>query len=296
MNFARALSAYADAEPINGLDQPRGVAPIPKRWTAAHVARRMLDAFAIVDAITETPGPRAFGTAWPEMQREFSDLTDERAMANHRIAFEAAALRARRRPKPFEIDMAEEACAWASSVLPVDSQEIDALQLWLLATSRNLNVQRILTRRCTQADAMVTALRARMGVPESVIADPEQLQATARGVAATANILLERAVIDLRRAREAEIRTKPGSPKRIHASRSVRFALEDIVFARKLAVERVRKIALFEKLIIRPPESRIRRSEVMPGKVFGQFTYDERRKAGAEEIAEKLHTRGIAVR
>lgn len=293
MNFARAFAAYADGEKP---DIERDGYIVPKRWTATHVAKRMLDAFGIIDATTTTPGPKMFGNGWPDMMREASDLVDAKAWANHQAAFGSAASRARARPTAAQIDMAEEACGWAPAVLPENSQEIDALYLWTIATARGLNVQRILNRRSSQADAMIAALRRRMGVQETVIRDPEQLQRTIAGVALSANLLLEEAVTELRAARERQARTKPESPKGIRADRDVSDALDDIVFARKHAVERVRKIALFEQLIVRPPEARIRRSEVMPGKVFTHPVYDVRRRDAAEAIADALDGRRVRVR
>lgn len=275
MNFARAIAAHADAEPSDPRDYV-----IPHRWTATHVARRMLDAFRVIDATTTKPGPRGHANGWPEFELDYPRPTKSR----------------RDRPGAAEVALAEEAMLWPATFLPEGSQEIDAIRLWVVATSLGLNVQRILNRRRLEVDAIIAAIRQKAGVDRMEIRDPERLERFIAGVAASANILLEQSRAELKNARERQARTKPGSPKGIRADLDVRDSLDDIVFARKLAVERVRKIALFEQLIVRPPQALIRRSEVMPGKVFAQKYYDQRRKAAAETIADALHRGRVAIR
>ena len=299
MSFQRAIEAYAVADDEVSSDPfQRREYVVPVHWTAYHVAKRLVISVDIVDATTTTPGPKGFGNGWPAMMREFADLIDEQSMREHRAEVERGMLRRKMRPTPNEVGMAEEAIVWPATFLPPDSQEIDALMLWVLSTARDLNVARILARRRAEADTMISAIRRARGENEAAISDPERLKALARGVAATANVMIDEANAAVARARAsaAQAKAQDADKAEQRALRAQQLAAEDVAFARRLALKRLKTIAGLEGLISRGLTERVRRSEVMPGKVFGQCTYDERRKLGAQIIADQLDARGVVVR
>ena len=280
MDFQRAIEAYADATGGENPFDDRGYS-LPTRWTAYHVAKRLFDAYGVVEQITQTPGPRAFGTAWPAMLREWQDLIDADAWKNHGDEYRAGVSRRRGRPEPVEIDMADEAVRWPGLHLRCDDPRHDALTLWVLASVKGFNVSKALARRRKQADAMIAALAPHMGRSKAEVAHPERLDALVRGVVATANVMLEQAQAAAKAAR---------------SDRALAAASQDALFARRHARERLAKMARVEKLLVRPSGARIARSDVMPGKVFSQSAYDEHRKAGAQRVADRLQVLGVAVR
>ena len=283
MSFQRAIEAYAGVPDDDDQGDPfsRREYVVPTLWTPYHVAKRLVVAFDILEAITHAPGPQMYGNGWPLMLREYSDLVDEDSLRNHRAEFERAAVRRRLRPTPIEIDMSEEAIGWPGAFLTLGGQEIDALVLWTLSTVKGLNVSRLLMRRRARADAMIEAIYPYANRSSAPITDKARLEGAVAGVLLTANIML-----DLARAAAREARSDV----------SQRNARADAVFARTFALERLRKQVQIEALIARPARVRIKRSEVMPGKVFNQAVYDDRRKLAAQIIAEKLDLLGVTVR
>ena len=297
MSFQRAIQAYAtdDDLPVDPFQRREYV--VPAHWTAYHVAKRLVVSVDIIDATTTAPGPKGHGNGWPAMMREFADLIDEQSMREHRAEVERAMLRRKMRPTPNEVGMAEESIVWPAQFLPPGSPEIDALMLWVLSTAKDLNVARILARRRAEADAMIEAIRrARGEVVPKLKPDPERLAALARGVAATANVMIDEVNVAVAKARAAVAASKEKDKAEQRAVRAAQLAAEDVAFARRLALARLKTIAGLKGLISRGPSERIRRSEVMPGKVFGQFTYDEKRKLGAQIIADRLDAAGVVVR
>lgn len=280
MNFERTLRAYADVE---GGEDPfdAGDYVVPTRWTAYHVAKRLLDAYRAVEVSTRVPAPKAFGAAWPEMRREWADLLDADARRNHAADFESTVARARARPNSIEIEKAEEAILWPATFLDPDSPECDALNLWTLASATGRDVSKVLAKRRARADAMIEAIALSMGQPEAVVRDKKRLEGAVAGVLLTANRMLDAARAAAREAR---------------SDRTLAKAREDAVFAREFALDRLKRQVRIEALIARPVGQRLRRVDVMPGKVFTQRPYDEKRVAGAQLIADALERRGIKVR
>jgi hypothetical protein len=281
MSFRRAIEAYAGApgDEDDGDPFQRREYVVPKVWTPYHVAKRLVVAYDIVEATTSTPGPAAYGNGWPAILREFEDLVDSDAMRHHKVDFEKSILRRRLRPTPMEIDMAEESIGWLAEHLTPGSQEIDALSLWTLATAKGLDVSRLLHRRRLMADAMIEAIR-----PNQIgltVMKKGRLEAAVAGVLFTANRMLEEARQAARDAR---------------SDRGSKDAREAAAFARKFALARLRTQVRLEALVTRPAQKRIRRTDVIPGKVFSQSVYDERRKLGAQIVADSLDARGVSVR
>ncbi len=266
-----------DASPplVDALGNP--VYVIPKEWTPAHVLNRLVDAFGVIQRIVAKPGPKAFGTAWPPMMVEFADLLDENA---RRLALAEKDKEAARGGKPnkLQISMGEEAIHWPIRYLAGLDLQSDALRLWLLAQTESFNLERVLSRRRLVAEELVRLLA---GKPEAPKLDVDQLRATARGVVASTNVLLDRAREAARAAR---------SERQLAAARA------DADYARKRARERFSKIAHRERLIERAKVQKIPLTEVMPGKVLHRQTLDKMRWEAAGIVAAELRKARVLVR
>lgn len=250
-------AAYADGD-------------IPKVWTAAHAANRLVEAF---DVLKRTPGrwgPKMFGNGWPQIVRDFAELIDQDKLdeairtGQARTAeslFEMledetqailrgdadAELRRPKLPEPDEASRADEALSWGMEHMQGASLQAHALHFWAACTAFNWKAAPILRKRAVAADAMIA------------YAIDKGKRDIARRWAASAN------------------RCLVGANGR-----------EDAMLCRYGAFDGAKaEIAAMPKL---------RRGDVMPDRVFTKQWLDVNRKKGAALLAASLHKAGISVR
>jgi hypothetical protein len=89
---------------------------VPDRWTPEHVGERLKTAFEVLLRIPMQTRPKAFGTAWPRFQPEFSDLVAQSESGALGDTYEAQN-RDRAGATRLEIDMMDEALAWPGAIL-----------------------------------------------------------------------------------------------------------------------------------------------------------------------------------
>ena len=240
----------------------------PKFWTPGHVMVRLTEMF---DVIRRTPmrlGPSAFGSNWPQMVRDYSDMLDARkhaeailsgsvetvrrmeedAKAEHqRILEEDAVEDAARKvnhPLPDETSRADEAMGWCLTYLQNRQQLADAIQVWAYCTAEKIDIPQFLRARADLADAMVMRRR------------KEILREIARDTADEANERMERAP---------------------HMAPAIR-ALAHTGF-------RAAAATVF-----------VRRRDVWPDRVFSRTRIDTCRREAAEVISIHLGRDGVGVR
>lgn len=238
----------------------------PTIWTPAQVNIRLIEAFTVVLKTAGSVGPRQFGNGWPAVLREFEDYIGydhAQYMQDRRVEIGREAAR---KFTSAELSRSDEAINWASRYLSGDPVLADAIQLWAWSKARGLKIERILRRRRVVADRLRDLSAAEANARRDVA-----MRATRREIAAKyAGWANER------------LATAPdtGYAARIRAA------------ARELA----RKALLEAERALPRPSTAIRRSAVMPGRVFTNQWLDVKRKEAAAVLASALRGAGVPVR
>lgn len=182
----------------------------PLAWSPRHVETRLVEAFEILFKIGSTPGPKAFGSNWPGILREFAELVDAQAYAEH----QKQENRIRLRPTVDQISRMEEALRWPAQYLTSFELAADALNLWAACKATDRSIAAVLRTRNQQAAVVAGRMergqnaalaKARASQANDVASwanrrladgpcDPER----AARIKASAHIRFERAVKDLR--------------------------------------------------------------------------------------------------
>lgn len=182
----------------------------PLAWSPRHVETRLVEAFEILFKIGSTPGPKAFGSNWPGILREFSELVDAQAFAEHQKVKNQIRLR----PTVDQISRMDEALRWPAQYLTSFELAADALNLWAACMATDRSIAEVLRARNQQAAVIAGRMqrcqngaleRARYAAACEVTSwanrrladgpcDPER----AARIKASAHIRFERAVKDMR--------------------------------------------------------------------------------------------------
>jgi hypothetical protein len=149
---------------------------VPTRWDGPQVGKGLTEAFRILSRLPMNGHPRAFGTAWPECAREWSD---ELAILTSEISDLEATARAQNRvrimPSASEISRMEAAIGWPTRYLttrPILSRTVQLVALWRsrerelnwIARKMRLGVHTVRARNRTGLDLIAAGLH-RDGVP-----------------------------------------------------------------------------------------------------------------------------------
>ena len=134
---------------------------LPAAWTPDHVARRLVEAFRILDRLPRIATPRQAGNHWPRHRVEWADQLAQaelpaaerrdREMARNALAF---------RPSGGEIARMDAALEWLRDLRALDPGLALVTSLWALRTARRRSV-RALCREKNWAPHTVYKLRAR---------------------------------------------------------------------------------------------------------------------------------------
>lgn len=235
----------------------------PSEWTPAHVMQRLIGMFEVVRRTSGRVGPRTHANGWPAMLREFHELTDKQTREQMEADKAEEAKTRGERPTAWQIEQADEAMQWAWQHLADAPHLADALQLWAFAKAHgDLDVRKILRRRAVLADAAVAVRQAQQDA---------RAQAVRRAIAGDciqwANSRLE--------------------------------AAHGAGVARLDAIRHNARIRCHRELRRRAPEAyppKVRRQDVIAGKVFTRTMLDRSRKAAAALIVAALRAKGVAVR
>jgi hypothetical protein len=235
----------------------------PRSFTPAYVQARLVEAFQVIRKTAGSVGPKGYGNNWPEIFREFADYVgadDEQYRADRRAAILA---RADREVTSLELSRADEAMAWAARYLQDEPLACDALQLWAMCKAQHWQIEKVLRARAKRADRLLARLKA--DLPDVVTIYRDDANDAAAKIAAWCNTALEGEKDKRKRAR-------------IRAAARIRMRREVKATG---AVER---------------ETRARRGDVMPGRVFSATRLEHHRKVGAALLAERLNAAGVRVR
>jgi len=230
---------------------------LPTAWTPEHVMARMVEAFEILFRAGGTVGPKEFGSNWPGIVREFSELVDAQAYAEHQR--EGGKLKLR--PTVDDISRMEEALAWPVLYLSDTPIASDALNLWAACKARGTSIKEVLRLRNQEA-VRVATLREK---DENAKRDAER-RAVAKEVATWANGRIK--VSD----------GTAGARARIMANAQIR-----------LERELTAKGILAAQVFVKP-------STVMPDKVLSQTSMDRHRYVAAVTISGQLQAMRVTVR
>lgn len=126
----------------------RADAPVPEAWTPEHVARRLVEAFRILDRMPRVRGPRQPGDHWPRHRVEWADQLAqaelpesekrERAEWRHRAGFA---------PTGAEIGRMEASLDWLRDLRALDSGLALVTSLWALRAARRRSVRGLCRER-----------------------------------------------------------------------------------------------------------------------------------------------------
>ena len=232
---------------------------VPQSWTPEHVQQRLVRAFDVLKRTPGRVGPSSNSNAWPAMIREFHELVDRQTREQMERDAAEVIRRKGERPSAIEIQLADEALSWCARYLADEPCLADALQRWAYATARDLNMAKILRKRCI----LVDAIRARRQKDQ----DAQQERQRSEVIAESTRWANER--------------------------------LSDTVDADRWGRIRANAIIRIERELERlgiKKRIKIRRQDVMPGKTFNDESLRNWRKKGAEMVAERLERDRIVVR
>lgn len=244
---------HANAAMLEDVDayyaQQDGGVDLPSTWSPEHVMARMVEAFETLFRAGGTIGPQAFGSNWPSIVREFAELIDAQAYAEH----QREGGKVRLRPTVEDISRMEEALAWPVLYLSDIAIAADALNLWAACKARETSIKAVLRLRNQEA-VRVACLREK---DENAKRDAER-KAVARDVAIWAD------------ARISQSDGTAGARARIIANAQIR--LERALSSKGILAARV---------FVKP-------SAVMPDKVISQTSMDRWRMVAANTICGNL--------
>ncbi len=129
---------------INALEAPYAPErqPAPTQWEPERVARALVNAFATLDRLPRSRGPREPGGHWPRHAIEWADqLAQAEIEDSERRDREAAINRTNLRPTSLEIAQMEAAFDWLRELRAVDSGMALVTSLWALRAARGRSVR-----------------------------------------------------------------------------------------------------------------------------------------------------------
>ena len=236
----------------------------PFTWTHDHVLERIGGGLKAVVLSSARLGPKTYGSSWPAMFRELPPLAELEQWLELRREFEAAIHARNERPSAIDIGLADEALAWPARYLS-DPLQRDAVWLTARMIGFGHKLERILRERRKVADLMVEQ-RKLNGSPDIIRIYEDDAGDAAAKVVLWAN----KAIADGPKGRARIARIRQG--------------------ARILFVREIRKAKAVERLTF------VRRSDVMPGKIFNQSRVHHHRIAGVEAIMAGLEADGVKMR
>ena len=131
-------------EKINALEAPYAPErqPLPARWEPEQVARALVKAFATLDRLPRSRGPRAPGGHWPRHAIEWADqLAQAEIEESERRDREAALNRTNLRPTSLDIAQMEAAFDWLRELRAIDTGMALVTSLWALRAARGRSVK-----------------------------------------------------------------------------------------------------------------------------------------------------------
>lgn len=130
---------------------------VPDAWNPGHIAFRVIQGFEVLSSMTLRVGPAQYGTSWPMVLQEFSELTEEDARAEARNAF---AQNYRQRWTGEDVKRAYEALEWPLRFLQDYPQRGDALLLWAFCKANKRSINKALRTRAQRAGQLAQAATA----------------------------------------------------------------------------------------------------------------------------------------
>lgn len=131
-------------EKINALEAPYSPdrQPLPTRWEPEQVARALVKAFATLDRLPHSRGPREPGGHWPRHSVEWADqLAQAEIDEGERRDREDAINRTNLRPTSLEIAQMEAAFDWPRELRAIDTGMALVTSLWALRAARGRSVK-----------------------------------------------------------------------------------------------------------------------------------------------------------
>jgi hypothetical protein len=120
-----------------------GDAP-PPRWTADHVAVRLVDAFRTLDRMPRPKGPRAAGNHWPAHRLEWADQVAQAELPDaERRARDARRNALAFRPCGLEIARMDLALDWLRALRAHDPDMAAMVSVWALRAARRRSIRAI---------------------------------------------------------------------------------------------------------------------------------------------------------
>ena len=243
----------------------------PRAWTHDYVLLRVSLGLKVIVLTNGRPGPKSYGSMWPAVLREAPPLAELEQWLELRREFEASIHARNERPSRNEIALADEAIEWPLRYLAGAPLQRDAVWLTALCDGLNLKLEKLLRRRRHAADLMVE--QRKQEAPDIIRIYEDDADDVARKVAKWANCAIadiKGNEHDKRRERQAIARIRQG--------------------ARILFKREIKKLKAIERVV------HVRRSDVMPGKLFNQSRVYVHRIAGVEAILAGLEADGVKVR
>ena len=115
---------------------------VPDDWTAEHVERRLVEAYAILRRMPDRNlRPRAFGNLWPEYQSEWADLLAQVGMSDP-----GRECQMHLPPTSIEIANMERALDWPISYLRGYDEEARALSRRAMAKAAGIPLRAVARR------------------------------------------------------------------------------------------------------------------------------------------------------
>ena len=279
-------------------------------WTPERVEERLTDALRIVvKSQAGRVGPRAPGSGWQEIEREFEDyvgievLTDARGVKTRVSSLDRLLEKIEAMPPKFsvaEMTDADEALTWPARFLAEAPLARDAIWIVTLGRALGANVDKILAKRRAAADAMID--RRKWECPDIIRIYEDDARDVAEKWVARANDAMAKPLTaeeierlctaKLRRLREA---AEPKKAKKLKIA-DVSLSAEEIAGAVKRRNDRIRSgIAIqFRKdakragCVERIAQLRITRQDVMPGRHFNPRHLYNAYNSALEAIASGL--------
>ncbi len=137
-------------EKINALEAPYSPdrQTLPTRWEPEQVARALVKAFATLDRLPRSRGPREPGGHWPRHSIEWADqLAQAEIEESERRTREAAINRTNLRPTGLDIAQMETAFDWLRELRAIDTGMALVTSLWALRAARGRSVKALCSEK-----------------------------------------------------------------------------------------------------------------------------------------------------
>ncbi|HUI19957.1 MAG TPA: hypothetical protein VLZ74_02790 [Methylocella sp.] len=117
---------------------------LPLHWDAELVGKRLVQAFATLDRLPHTRGPREPGGHWPRTVTEWADLLAQAELEEgERRARQAVSNRTVIRPTALEIRRMDAAFEWLRELRGIDSGMALVTSLWALRSARHRSIKKL---------------------------------------------------------------------------------------------------------------------------------------------------------